>query len=159
VPESPAQTGEHPAARARPAAVPPPAPAGPPKLRLGSTAGNGIGASIYALLDRGVARRPHVAAEIRCEVELSFVEDFAPVRMEFSDTGIVVEDGPAHEPDIVVTGRLPDIVAITTAPLLAGWPNPALRRGRAALARVADGRVRIQGNRGLARKLMRLFEL
>jgi hypothetical protein len=100
-----------------------------------------------------------VAAEIRCEVELSFVEDFAPVRMEFSDTGIVVEDGPAHEPDIVVTGRLPDIVAITTAPLLAGWPNPALRRGRAALARVADGRVRIQGNRGLARKLMRLFEL
>jgi hypothetical protein len=72
---------------------------------------------------------------------------------------VVVEDGPAHSPDLLVTGRLPDIVALTTAPLLGGWPNPALRRGRAALARLANGRVRIAGDRTLARQLLRLFEV
>jgi hypothetical protein len=159
---SPAQTraptGEPSAPRSDPTPVPKPPPT-PPRLRLGSTRRDGIGASIFALLDRGVMRRPHVAAEIRAEVELRFVEDYAPVRMLFAQDLVLVEDGAAQEPDIVVTGRLPDIVALTHAPLLAGWPNPALRRGRAALARVADGRVRIQGPFGLARKLLRLFEV
>jgi hypothetical protein len=152
----PAQAAHPPPPGAEPAAN---RPAEPPALRLGTTAGNGIGASIYALLDRGVSRRPHVAHEIRAEVELRFAEEFAPVRMVFAEEVVIVEDLPAERPDIVVSGRLPDIIALTTAPLVAGWPNPALRRGRAALARVADGRVRIRGNRGLARKLLRLFEV
>jgi hypothetical protein len=130
-----------------------------PPLRLGATAKDGIGASIYALVERGVGRHPLLASRIRGEVELRFSEDLAPVRMTFSEQEVVVEDGPAHSPDLLVTGRLPDIVALTTAPLLGGWPNPALRRGRAALARLANGRVRISGDRTLARQLLRLFEV
>jgi hypothetical protein len=130
-----------------------------PALRLGATTKDGIGASIYALVERGVGRHPLLASRIRSEVELRFAEEFAPVRMTFSDQGVVVEDGPAQSPDLRVTGRLPDIVALTTAPLLGGWPNPALRRGRAALARLANGRVRIAGDRDLAWQLLRLFEV
>lgn len=130
-----------------------------PPVQLGVTAKDGIGASIYALVERGIGRHPLLASRIRGEVELRFAEEFAPVRMTFSEHGVVVEDGPAHSPDLLVIGRLPDIVALTTAPLLGGWPNPALRRGRAALARLANGRVRIAGDRTLARQLLRLFEV
>lgn len=131
----------------------------PPLLRLGATSENGIAASIYAVLDRGVALRPLLAREVRGEVELRFAEDLAPVRMLFEDETITIEDGAAHDPDLIVSGRLPHVVALTTAPLLGGWPNPMVRRGRAALARVADGRVAIRGNRALARRLLRLMAL
>ena len=130
-----------------------------PAAVLGATAPNGIAASIYGLVDRGISRRPALAAQIRGEVELRFEEDLAPVRLAFEEGVVTVEDGPASSPDLVVSGRLPHIVALTTAPLLGGVPNPVARRGRAALARVADGRVKLGGDRALARQLLRLLAL
>ena len=128
-------------------------------MRLGATAENGIAASIYALVDRGISRRPQLAGELRGEVELRFEEDLAPVRLAFDDGEVTVEDRACERPDLVVSGRLPHVVALTTAPLVGGMPNPISRRGREALARVADRRVRISGDRALGRKLLRLLEL
>jgi hypothetical protein len=130
-----------------------------PTVRLGATAHDGIAASIYALVERGISRRPQLGREIRGEVELRFEEDVAPVRMLFAEDAVTVEDGPAGDPDLVISGRLPHVVALTTAPLVGGVPNPIARRGRAALGQVAAGRVRISGNRGLGRKLLRLLAL
>jgi hypothetical protein len=128
-------------------------------LRLGAVADDGIAASIYALVERGIHRRPALARQIHGEIELRFDEELAPVRLVFEPDVVTVEDGPARRPDLVISGRLPHVVALATAPLLGGVPNPINRRGRAALARVANRRVRVVGNRALGRKLLRLLAL
>jgi hypothetical protein len=128
-------------------------------LRLGAVADDGIAASIYALVDRGMQRRPAVARQIHGEIELRFEEDLSPVRLVFDLEAVTVEDGPARQPDLVISGRLPHVVALATAPLVGGVPNPVNRRGRAALARVANRRVRVVGNRALGRRLLRLLAL
>ena len=48
---------------------------------------------------------------------------------------------------------------LVSAPLAAGLPNPADPRGRAALARLADGRVGLTGSLGLARHLLRVVKI
>ena len=135
------------------------APTAAPGLRLGSTGEDGIAPTIYALLDRGMRRRPEVAREMRGLVELRWDEDIVPVRIAFEADEVVVEDGSWEMPDLVIAGRLPHIVHLTTTPTLAGVPNPARAHGRAALGRLRRRDVRIEGDRALGRKLLQLLEL
>ena len=130
-----------------------------PQVRLGATAEDGIAASIYALVERGAARRPALAAEMHGRAELSFEEDIASVRILFDAGEVIVEDGEWDQPDLRVSGRLPHIVALTLAPLVGGVPNPVTGPGLTALAKVAGGRVRIEGDRKLARRLLRLLAI
>lgn len=128
-------------------------------MRLGALADDGIAPSIFALVERGVERRPEIAAQMRGEVELRFQEAFAPVRIAFAVEEILVEDGAPPAPDLVIAGTLPDIVHLTSAPQRRGVPDPTTSRGRAALTRVVRGRVRVQGDRALGRRLLRLLAL
>jgi hypothetical protein len=137
----------------------PTGPAQAPALRLGATADDGIAPSIYVLLERGARRRPELARQMTGHVELRFAEDISPVRIAFRDSEILVEDGAWEGPDLVVAGRLPHVVHLTTAPTLAGFPNPATRHGRAAIARISRRHVTIEGDRALGRRLLRLLEL
>lgn len=130
---------------------------GAPAVRLGALLEGGIAPSVLALVDRGALRRPGLASAMRGELELRFDEGYPPVRITFAGAEIVVEDGPAKAPLLVVAGRLPDVVQLMTAPLVGGWPNPLTARGRQSLARIADGRVEITGRRLLARKVLRLL--
>jgi hypothetical protein len=130
-----------------------------PALRLGETLEDGIAPTMFALLERGIRARPEVAREMLGLVELRFEEDIAPTRVSFEGDEVVVEDGAWESPDLVVSGRLPHIVHLTTAPMLGGLPNPARSHGRAALARLSRGHVVVEGDRALGRRLMRLLEL
>jgi hypothetical protein len=130
-----------------------------PTLRLGETLEDGIAPTLFALLERGIRARPEVAREMLGLVELRFDEDIAPTRVSFEGDEVVVEDGPWESPDLVVSGRLPHIVHLTTTPMLGGLPNPARRHGRAALARLSRGHVVVTGDRALGRRLLRLLEL
>jgi hypothetical protein len=141
-----------------------------PALRLGHLAEDGIAPSVYVLIERGAARRPAVAREARGVVELRFSEAIAPVRIVFGGKEIVVEDAgangggaasaiPAPEPDLVVAGRLPDIIRLTNAPMVGGLPSPIDPRGRAVLAQLARGRLQVRGDRALGRRLMALMAL
>jgi hypothetical protein len=130
-----------------------------PDVRLGATTDDGIAASIFALVDRGAGRRPELAMEMRGRIELRFAEDLAPVRLVFEEGAVVVEDGACDEPDLRISGRLPHVVALTVAPLVGGVPNPATVRGRSALAKVAGGQVRVDGDRALGRRLLRLLAI
>jgi len=114
---------------------------------------------MFGLIDRGVGQRPAVAAALRGRVVFRFAEDFAPVRVTFRARSVLVEDGNLRTPDLVIAGSLPDIVHIATASLWRGIPSPRRRRGRTALAHVARGRVRIEGDRKLARGLLTLLAL
>ena len=48
------------------------------RMKLGRQEPNGISASMYGLVDRGLTRRPRVAKTIRGTVEFRFEEAFAP---------------------------------------------------------------------------------
>jgi hypothetical protein len=134
---------------------------GPPRVKLGHQAPNGIAAGLLALVERGASRRPRIARELRGRVEIRFAEDFAPVRLHFDDEHVLVEDGNGRRwrSDLVIEGSLPDVVQLATAPLVGGLPKPTAKRGRAALASVAARRVRIEGSPLLARRVMKLLEV
>ena len=119
-----------------------------PSVKLGNQAPNGISASMYGLIDRGLAKRPRVARVIRGTVEFRFEEDFATVRVTFGDGGVLVEDVKrARKADLVIRGTLPHVVQLTSAPITR------------AVARVAGGKVKIEGSPLLARRLMKLLEI
>ena len=133
----------------------------PPRVRLGRVAGNGVSPSIFGLVEHGAQRRPELAGDLRGSVEIRFTERFAAVRIAFEDSGITVEDAkPAGgRADLVIQGSLPDVVQLSSAPLAGGLPKLTNRRGRAALLRIANRRVTLEGDRKLARRLLRLLEL
>jgi hypothetical protein len=148
---------------AEPAAPPPRDPLSQPvvapEVRIGRTRRDGIAPSIFALIERGVHLRPHVARELRGKVVLRFHESYPAVRMSFGTSVIRVEDGDLRRPDLAVAGRLPDIVLMTTARLRMGMPDPTDARGRAALSRIALGRIRLTGDQRLARGLLELLRV
>jgi hypothetical protein len=122
---------------------------------------DGVAPSIFGLIERGIAREPELAAQMRGRVLFRFAEDFSPLRIQFRPRSVVVEDGESRKPDLVISGRLPDIVHFATVPTLRGRlhgvPDPRRARGRRALGSIARGRVRIEGDRALARRVMRLL--
>lgn len=141
-----------------------PVPAGPdvPRVRLGYVAPNGISPSMCGLVELGKSKRPQIARDLRGNVELRFREDFAHVRMDFASDAILVEDAREQDgwkPALVISGSLPDIVKLTAAPLFGGLPKLSDARGRAALASMAGGKVKIEGSAVLARRLLKLLEL
>jgi hypothetical protein len=133
----------------------------PHRVKLGHQAPNGIAAGLLALVERGAVKRPRVAREMRGRVEIRFEEDYAPVRLDFKNDHVLVEDGNGKrwKSDLLIEGSLPDVVQLATAPLVGGVPKPTNRRGRAALATVAARRVRIEGSPMLARRVMKLLEV
>lgn len=114
---------------------------------------------MYALLDRGADRRPEVARSISGSVLFDFEEGFAPLLVCFEPDLICVSDEDSEDPDLRVIGPLPGVIHFATAPQLRGIPNPARVQGRAAIASFASGRVRVEGDFGIARKLVRLLAL
>jgi hypothetical protein len=132
-----------------------------PRVRLGRMVEDGVAPSILGLIERGVGRDPALAGEMRGRVVFRFAEDFSPLRIAFRPKSVIVEDGDLRKPDLVIAGRLPDIVHFATVPTLGGRfhgvPDPRQPRGRAALGRLADKRVRLEGDRTLARRLIRLL--
>lgn len=130
-----------------------------PEVRLGRIARNGIAPSFFALLERGVEREPALAARLRGRVAFRFAEDISPLRVHFRPRSVLVEDGDFRDPDVAISGRLPDIVHFAAVPTLGGVPNPARARGRRALASYARRRVRLDGDRKLARGLIRVLAL
>jgi hypothetical protein len=134
---------------------------GSPSVKLGHQAPNGIAAGLLALVGRCAAKRPRVARELRGRVEIRFAEDYAPVRLDFGEAEVLVEDGNGRRwsSDLVIEGALPDVIQLATAPLVGGLPRPTHKRGRTALANVAGRRVRIEGSPLLARRVMKLLEV
>jgi hypothetical protein len=130
-------------------------------VRLGRMVENGVAPSIFGLIERGIAREPELAARMRGRVVFRFAENYSPLRITFRAKSVVVEDGDSRRPDLVITGRLPDIVHFATVPTLRGRlqgvPDPRRPHGRRAIGRIATRRVRVEGDRVLGRRLLRLL--
>jgi hypothetical protein len=130
-----------------------------PHVRLGRIEPGGVSPAIMAIVERGVRRRPSLAAGLHAEIQLVFEDRFPPVRVVFADRTVLVEDGPAAAPDLRVEGTLADLTSLMVTPLVGGLPNPINARGRSALGMVAFRRVRITGRLGLMRRLIRLIRV
>ena len=131
-------------------------------VRLGHKAENSIAPALFALVERGAARSPAAAHELRGRVELRFDEGYPPVSVAPDRDGcLVVEDvhDESPRPELVVTGPLPTVLELATVPRAAGLPSFRDRRGRAALATIARGGVRLEGSKLLGRRLLALLEL
>jgi hypothetical protein len=128
-------------------------------VRLGRTTRDGVAPSLYVWVERGVERRPAVAREIRGRVTFRWTDEISPLSVHFGDRAIDVFDGDLEKPDLAVSGRITDIVHMATAPTLLGVPNPASRHGLAAILGLYRGRVALDGDRLLARRLIQLLAL
>jgi hypothetical protein len=130
-----------------------------PHVQLRSTSGTSISAVIYALLERGVLLRPALACELRGSIQLRLGHPYKPVRVDLCEGEIEVGDcdnnDRAH--DLVIDGALHDVCALIASPLTGGLPRPTTAIGRAAIARLVDGRVAFSGPLNLARGLLRLL--
>jgi hypothetical protein len=131
----------------------------PPQVQLGVLTDGGIAPAFAAIVERGVRRRPALAAGLRAEIELQIEGPYPPVRIVFGERLVLVEDGPVQAPDVRVKGELSDLISLMVAPLLGGLPNPINSRGRAALGKVVLGRVRIEGRLGLMRRLLAIIRI
>src|SRR5438034_6092100 len=133
-----------------------------PVVQLGLIAEDSVAANLYVIVDHGVRHRPEMASSMQASIVIRFVEGYAPVRLDFRGDEIVVGDDPdgadrAH--DLEVRGRMGDVTALIAAPLAGGLPKPTTRAGRAALARLADGRVEFDGPLALGRRLLCLLAI
>jgi hypothetical protein len=128
-------------------------------VRLGVLAEGGIAPAVAAIVERGVRRRPALAAGLRAEIELRIEGPYPPVRIVFGERLVLVEDAAAVAPDLRARGRLPDLVSMMVAPVLGGIPSPVHSRGRAALGKVMLGRVRVEGRLGLMRRLLAIVRI
>ncbi len=131
-------------------------------VRLGHQAEGSIAPALFALVERGAARSPHAARELRGRVELRFDEGYPPITVApDAEGGLVVED--AHDesprPSSWSRARCPSVLGLATVPRAAGLPSFRDPRGRAALAAIARGGVRLEGSKLLGRRLLALIEL
>ena len=126
-----------------------------PTVRLGHLGDASVAAAVFAIVDRAVAKRPDVVEELAGrDVRFDLGDGYWPVRVRFDGDEVVVEDDDSGVADLVVRGTLPDLQTLLTAPLTKGVP-----RSRAALARLADGRVQLDGPVVVGRRLLRLLSV
>ena len=131
-------------------------------VRLGHRAEGSIAPAVFVLVERGAARAPRAARQLRGRVELRFDEGYPPVTVApESGGGLVVEDTQpdAPTPELVVAGPLPAVLDLATVPRAGGLPSLRDSRGRAALANLARGGVQLKGSKLLGRRLLALIEL
>jgi hypothetical protein len=130
-----------------------------PKVRLGRTGSGSVSAAVFAFVERGAILRPQHARELRGSVLLRFTEDYESVEIDFRGDEILVADASdadrAH--DLVLQAAFHDFAALLASPLTGGLPRPTSAIGRAALGRLADGRIEFEGPLRLARGLLRLM--
>lgn len=131
----------------------------PPQVELGQVTEGGVAPAIMAIVARGVTQRPELVKTLQAEVELKIEKGYPPVRIFFDHSRVLVEDGSSEEPDVRITGTLPDLVSLMVAPLVGGVPNPMAAKGRAALGMVAHRRVKFEGRLALARRFLAVIRI
>ena len=131
----------------------------PPEVRLGAYEEGGIAPAIMAIVERGVRRRPALAAAFRAEIELQIEGPYPPVRILFGDRLVLVEDRAAANADLRVEAELADLVSMMATPLVGGIPNVFKAPGRKAIGKVVYRQVRVQGRVALMRRLLAIIRI
>ena len=116
------------------------------RVQLDGDDPSGLAELIAGLLEQNLAREPVRVARLRPSLVALVAPDAgvaATVRL--APGGVRVADGVAADAHLRVVADADRLLALAAAPLRAGLPDPLHPDGRAALADVVTGRVRVHG--------------
>jgi hypothetical protein len=107
---------------------------------------SGLAELIAGLLEHHLAREPARARHLHPSTVVLVVPDAdVSVTVRVTPGAIRVADGAAPGAHLRIVARSDRLLALAAAPLIVGVPDPRRRDGRAAIADVAAGRVRVGG--------------
>jgi len=133
---------------------------GAPEVTLEDDDPSGLAELVAGLLSQQLAREPSRGTLLEPSVVvLSMPDADVAVTVRLEPGRVRVADGVAPDAHLRVVGPADRVLALAAAPLRAGMPDPLRRDGRAALADVLRGRVRVHGMLRHPRRLTRFTEL
>jgi hypothetical protein len=133
---------------------------GAPEVALEGDDPSGLAELVAGLLSQQLAREPSRGTLLEPSVVvLSMPDADVAVTVRMEPGSVRVADGVAPDAHLRVVGPADRVLALAAAPLRAGMPDPLRRDGRAALADVLRGRVRVHGMLRHPRRLARFTEL
>lgn len=133
---------------------------GAPEVTLEGDDPSGLAELVAGLLSQHLAREPARATLLDSSVVvLSMPDAGVAVTVRLEPGRVRVADGVAPGAHLRVVASADRVLALAAAPLRAGLPDPLRREGRAALADVLRGRVRVHGMLRHPRRLARFTTL
>jgi hypothetical protein len=137
-----------------------PGPPTPPRVRFADPQPHGLAELLGELIRQNLIRDPARARLLRpaiIEIEATDAEVAVTIRIE---PGLVVlAQGRSSRSDLTIRGTSAELLKLTSAPLLGGYPHPLRLDGRRALRDVVTGRVRVRGLASHPRRLARFTML
>ena len=121
---------------------------------------SGLASMVGGLIDQNLARDPARRRLLRVSSASITVPDAGvTITISTHPGGVEVRDGADPSAHVTITADAERLLALTSAPLRFGLPDPFDPRGRAVLRDVLSGRVRIRGLLTHPRRLARLSAL
>ena len=115
---------------------------------------NGLAELLGGLIEGNLAAHPARAAYLRpARIELLGRDADVAVSLRFGDGTVEVANGAAHRPHLAIAADASALLDLARAPLRLGLPDVLHPDGRAVLAALARGDLRV---RGLLRHPVRL---
>jgi hypothetical protein len=112
---------------------------------------SGLATMLGQLIEQNLARDPSRRRLLRPAIAtIQSTDAGVTVSLRVSGDGVVLSDGGAERPDVVVRADSSALLDLAASPLLFGLPSPFAARGRGLLLDIARRRVRVGG---LARHL------
>ena len=133
---------------------------GVPEVTLEGDDPSGLAELVAGLLSQQLAREPSRTTLLEPSVVvLSMPDAGVAVTVRLEPGSVRVADGVAPDAHLRVVAPADRVLALAAAPLRGGLPDPLRREGRAALADVLRGRVRVHGMVRHPRRLARFISL
>lgn len=118
---------------------------------------NGLASLLGGLIEQNLQREPGRLRLLKpANVAIEALDAGVGATIRISAGSVVVSDEASRDAHLTVTADPNRLLAITAAPLRLGFPDPFSAEGRAALADIVSGRIRV---RGLVRHPIRLRRL
>ena len=133
---------------------------GASEVTLGGDDPSGLAELVAGLLSQHLVREPSRATLLEPSVVvLSMPDADVAVTVRLEPGRVRVADGAAPDAHLRVVAPAHRVLALAAAPLRGGLPDPLRREGRAVLADVLRGRVRVHGMLRHPRRLARFTAL
>jgi hypothetical protein len=131
-----------------------------PEVRFADPEPHGLAELLGGLIRQNLERDPGRARLLRpALVTIEATDADVAVTIRIEPGRVTLAEGWAEHPHLAVRAASAELMALTAAPLLGGYPHPRHLDGRRALRDVLTGRVRIRGLASHPRRLARFTML
>jgi hypothetical protein len=107
---------------------------------------NGLADLVGRLIEANLDRRPERRSLLRpAVIQLTASDAQTTATIRVTDRAVRLTNGPATAADLRVVASAEDLLALSSAPLRLGLPDPLQPGGRAVIRQLAAGHVRVSG--------------